>query len=137
MKKHRSERVTLGFVVPELVKSKTMELVGDDEAVHCKGCFMKLPMEDDERPSVGLFNVFKQLEKDSFSKKKFSCRSNTEAPIVAAVDGDRSCYMNIGSTVNKHGKGVVVSQHPVLETPAFIEWLNQVGKKVKSTFGNQ
>lgn len=121
LKQHRDKRDVVTHCVEDLLGEGKWRVADSPNGVVVTKKFLKLP-RGSSNPK-GVYDCFVELEAHCNRTKGLNCRTNTEGLRLAVRDGEGSCYMNVGSTTQKYGKGVKAGSHEVVGRPAFQDWL--------------
>jgi hypothetical protein len=74
LKKWRMRRRVVVDVVEDLVQQGTLEVVDDMKGIWAEKFFMKLPQEEKQRQTAGVFAAMKSMEERCCRNQKFACR---------------------------------------------------------------
>ena len=118
-RKRKWKREVNSKVVEQLVKEEGWKVV--DGLVEVEDCFVKVPRVSGT--TAGVFDAFCLLEKEWKRSNGHQARLDTAGKRVVALDGEGSSYMNLGTTVNRHGKGANRKTMEVWQSDSIQQWL--------------
>lgn len=124
LKRIRDKRDVRSMVVEQCVQRGILRVLDNPNGVYAPDCFMKLPHHAKQGQFKPLFDLLMRMEQRCVTKKSCLCRDDTEGARVAAFDGTSKCYLSIGTTVNKHGKGFKTAITPEMKEMVFKDFVH-------------
>ena len=124
LKRQRSRRPVVVETVEELIAQGKLRVVDGPTGVQVENKFLKLG-QGASNPE-GVYQCLRDLEAHCNRTGEFGCRTNTEGHRLAVMDGEGSCYMNMGNTTQKYRKGLKAARHEILLRKPFQRWFGHL-----------
>lgn len=125
LKGRRQLRTVVASIVEVKLKSGQFRTLDSPDGVYVCNYLLKLPRVNGQTNQTKLYRELSEIEEQCFRQKKCLCRQDMEGERVAGLDGPDSCYITLGTTVNRRGKGMRTAKLPQLKEGRLAEFVKE------------